>query len=73
MCTCVRASSIMLLAAGWATSISLRIAWPSLVRTMPPMGSSSILSMALGPRHERMISATVFAAAMLESWALRPT
>jgi hypothetical protein len=26
---------------------------------MPPMGSSSIFSMALGPRHERMISATL--------------
>jgi hypothetical protein len=70
--SCVRLSSIMLLAAGCATSISRRMAWPSLVSTMPPMGSSSILSMALGPRHDRMMSATVFAAVMLESWALRP-
>jgi hypothetical protein len=62
----------MLLAAGWATSISRRMAWPSLVRTMPPMGSSSIFSMALGPRHDRMMSATVLAAVMLEIWALRP-
>jgi hypothetical protein len=37
-----------------------------LVRTMPPMGSSSILSMALGPRHDRMMSATVLAAVMFE-------
>ena len=57
--SCVRLSSIMLLAAGWETSISRRMAWPSLVRTMPPMGSSSIFSMALGPRHERMMSATL--------------
>jgi hypothetical protein len=70
--SCVRLSSIMLLAAGWATSISRRMAWPSLVRTMPPMGSSSIFSMALGPRHDRMMSATVLAAVMLEIWALRP-
>jgi hypothetical protein len=99
--SCVRLSSIMLLAAGCDTSISRRMAWPSLVSTMPPMGSSSILSMALGPRHDRMISATlcrqgmrvsasgaqqtsdistrcgegrayVLAAAMLDSWALRP-
>jgi hypothetical protein len=65
--SCVRLSSIMLLAAGCATSISRRIAWPSLVRTMPPMGSSSIFSMAFGPRHDLMMSATVFAAVMLES------
>jgi hypothetical protein len=62
----------MLLAAGCATSISRRIAWPSLVRTMPPMGSSSIFNIALGPRHDLMMSATVFAAVMLESCALRP-
>jgi hypothetical protein len=43
-----------------------------LVSTIPPMGSSSIFSMALGPRHDLMMSATVFAAVMLESWALRP-
>jgi hypothetical protein len=70
--SCVRLNSIILFAAGCATSISRRMAWPSLVRTIPPMGSSSIFSMALGPRHDRMISATVFAAVMLESWALRP-
>lgn len=57
--SCVRLSSIMLLAAGCETSISRRIAWPSFVRTMPPMGSSSILSMAFGPRHDRIMSATL--------------
>ena len=57
--SCVLLSSIMLLAAGCATSISRSMAWPSLVRTMPPIGSSSILSIALGPRHDRMISATL--------------
>jgi hypothetical protein len=49
----------MLFAAGCDTSISLRIAWPSFVRTMPPIGSSSIFSIALGPRHDRIISATL--------------
>jgi hypothetical protein len=57
--SCVRLSSIMLLAAGCDTSISRRMAWPSFVRTMPPMGSSSIFSMALGPKHDRMMSATL--------------
>lgn len=55
----VRLSSIILFAAGWETSISLRIAWPSFVRTIPPIGSSSIFSMALGPRHDRMMSETL--------------
>lgn len=32
----------------WITS--LRMAFPSLVSTMPPIGSRSILSMDLGPR-----------------------
>lgn len=57
--SCVLLSSIMLLAAGCETSISRRMAWPSFVRTIPPMGSSSIFNMALGPRHDRMISATL--------------
>lgn len=65
--SCVLLSSIMLLAAGCATSISRRIAWPSLVRTMPPMGSSSIFNIAFGPRHDLMMSATVLAAVMFES------
>ena len=50
----------MLFAAGCATSISRRMAWPSFVRTMPPIGSSSILSIAFGPRHDRIISATLY-------------
>lgn len=49
----------MLLAAGWETSISRRIACPSFVSTIPPIGSSSIFSMALGPRHDRIMSATL--------------
>lgn len=57
--SCVLLSSIMLLAAGCATSISRSIACPSLVMTMPPMGSRSILSIALGPRHDRTMSATL--------------
>ena len=72
--SCVRLSSIMLFAAGCDTSISLRIACPSFVRTMPPMGSRSILSIALGPRHDRMISATLYvlvgADHSLEQWDL---
>ncbi|RUP43620.1 hypothetical protein BC936DRAFT_136932, partial [Jimgerdemannia flammicorona] len=58
--SCVRLSSIMDLAAGWATSTSRRMALPSLVSRMPPMGSSSILSMERGPRHVRMMSAMVW-------------
>lgn len=57
--SCVLASSIMLFAAGCATSISRRMACPSLVRTMPPMGSRSIFNMALGPKHDRIMSATL--------------
>ena len=53
-------SSIILFAAGCETSISRRIAWPSFVRTIPPIGSRSILSMALGPRHDLMMSATLY-------------
>merc|ERR1719495_3112163 len=49
--SCVLAISIMVLAAGCCTVISRKMALPSLVMTMPPMGSISILSMALGPRH----------------------
>ena len=59
--SCVLLSSIMLFAAGCATSISRKIAWPSFVRTIPPIGSSSILSMAFGPRHDLIISATLYA------------
>lgn len=37
--TCARLSSIMLLAAGCETSTSRRMQCPSLVMTMPPIGS----------------------------------
>jgi hypothetical protein len=57
--SCVLLNSIMLFAAGCATSISRRMAWPSFVRTIPPMGSSNILSIAFGPKQDRMISATL--------------
>eukprot|EP01139_Manchomonas_bermudensis_P000637 Amastigsp_a699_1024.p4 type:complete len:201 gc:universal Amastigsp_a699_1024:1098-1700(+) len=70
--SCVRESSIMDLAAGCLTSISRRMALPSFVMTMPPMGSRIILSIARGPRQVRTRSATAFAAATLESCALRP-
>lgn len=39
---------------------SLRMALPSLVSTMPPMGSSNILSMDLGPRVVLTISETAY-------------
>lgn len=65
-------SSIMLLPAGWLTSSSRRMALPSLVRTMPPMESRIILSMARGPRAVRTTLQTALAAAMLFLCALRP-
>mmetsp|Transcript_27544 Transcript_27544/g.82416 ORF Transcript_27544/g.82416 Transcript_27544/m.82416 type:complete len:223 (-) Transcript_27544:165-833(-) len=70
--SCARLSSIICFAAGWDTSTSLKIAFASLVMTMPPMGSSSILSIARGPSVERTMPATACAAPMLASWALRP-
>ena len=56
--SCDRDNSIMLLAAGWLTSISRRMALPSFVITMPPIGSSSIFSIDRGPSVVRMISDT---------------
>lgn len=50
------------LAAGWLTSISRRMALPSLVSTMPPLASSSIFSMARGPSVVRTMSATACSA-----------
>lgn len=58
--SCVLLSSIILFAAGCDTSISRKMAWPSFVNTMPPIGSNNILSIALGPKHDRIISATLF-------------
>mmetsp|Transcript_79445 Transcript_79445/g.177656 ORF Transcript_79445/g.177656 Transcript_79445/m.177656 type:complete len:321 (+) Transcript_79445:584-1546(+) len=65
--SCARLSSIMFLAAGCETSTSLRMALPSLVMTMPPIGSSSILSMARGPSVVRTMPATVLPAWMFVS------
>ena len=53
-----RAARPPTLAAGCETSISRRMALPSLVSTMPPLASSSILSIARGPSVVRTMSAT---------------
>eukprot|EP00052_Salpingoeca_macrocollata_P024202 m.215650 g.215650 ORF g.215650 m.215650 type:complete len:317 (+) comp22205_c16_seq1:1195-2145(+) len=71
--SCVREISIMDLAAGCCTVISRKMALPSLVITMVPIGSISIFSMARGPRHVRITSATVLAAMMFSSWMRRPS
>ena len=60
------------LAAGWLTSTSRRIELPSLVMTMPPIGSRIILSIDRGPSVVRIMSLTAFPAAMLLSCAFRP-
>lgn len=70
--TCARESSIIDLAAGCETSTSRKIELPSLVMTMPPIGSRSILSIERGPSVVRMISETALPAAMLDICALRP-
>jgi hypothetical protein len=44
---------------------SRRMALPSLVMTMPPMGSRIIFNMERGPRVVRMMEATDLAAMML--------
>lgn len=49
----------MLFAAGCDTSISRKMACPSFVKTIPPIGSKSIFNMALGPRQDRIMSATL--------------
>lgn len=56
--SCARLSSIMLFAAGCDTSTSRKIALPSFVMTMPPMGSRSILSIERGPSVVRTMSDT---------------
>ena len=70
--SCARDSSIMLLAAGWLTSTSRRMQLPSLVMTMPPIGSNNILSIDRGPNVVRMMSATAFAAWILFTCATLP-
>ena len=51
---------------------SRRMQFPSLVMTMPPMGSRSILSIDRGPSVVRMMLDTALAAAMFPIWAARP-
>src|SRR5437867_13394458 len=45
---------------------------PSFVITISPMPATSILSIPLGPRVDRTISATILAAIMLLLWASLP-
>ena len=68
----VLAISTIILAAGCSMSICLRMVAPSLVMTISPIPSMSILSMPFGPRVERTAFATAFAAAMLLFWASCP-
>jgi len=49
--------SNILLAAGCLTSISLRMACPSLDNTIPPIGSINIFNIDLGPKVLTTISA----------------
>lgn len=60
--SCALDNSIIDLAAGCYTSISLKMAFPSLVITIPPMGSSNIFSMERGPKVVITISETALAA-----------
>jgi hypothetical protein len=64
--------SSMDFAAGWLTSISLKIACPSLDKTIPPIGSKSIFNIDLGPNVDTMTSAIAFAALMLAICAFLP-
>merc|ERR1719341_8819 len=68
----VLAISIMVFAAGCWTVISLRMALPSLVMTIPLMGSINIFSMALGPRQVRITSPMVLPALMFSNWTFLP-
>lgn len=65
-------SSIMLFAVGWLASISLKIALPSFVITIPPIGSINIFSIDLGPKVEVTMSATAFAASIFAIYAFLP-
>lgn len=62
----ILANSIMDFAVGCLVSISLRIACPSLVMTIPPIGSMSIFIIDLGPRVVYIMSAIALAAAILD-------
>ena len=68
----VFAISTSIFAAGCCTSISFRIVAPSFVIVTSPKESTSILSIPLGPRLVRTISAIILAAAMLFFWACLP-
>ena len=58
----ILANSIKDLAAGCLQSISLKIACPSFVITIPPIGSINIFIIDLGPKVVVIISAMAFAA-----------
>mmetsp|Transcript_5061 Transcript_5061/g.16202 ORF Transcript_5061/g.16202 Transcript_5061/m.16202 type:complete len:332 (-) Transcript_5061:42-1037(-) len=66
------ASSIIDFAAGCVTSISLKIAFPSFVITMPPEASRIIFNIDRGPNVVRTTSDTAFAADMFCIWAFLP-
>ena len=66
------ASSIIDFAAGCVTSISLKIAFPSFVITMPPEASRIIFNIDRGPNVVRTTSETAFAADMFCIWAFLP-
>ena len=63
--SCVLATSTTILAAGCSMSISFRIVAPSLVITISPSESTSILSMPFGPSVVLTALATAFAAVIL--------
>lgn len=63
----IQANSIIDLAVGCLVSISLKIAWPSFVITIPPIGSINIFIIDLGPNVVLIISPIALAAAMFEN------
>jgi hypothetical protein len=65
-------TSNILFAAGWVTSISLKIACPSLERTIPPIGSSNIFNIDLGPRVVKTTSAIALVAIILANYVFLP-
>ena len=65
-------TSTSIFAAGCWTSSSFIMVAPSLVIVTSPMELTSILSIPRGPRVERTVSATTFAAVMLFLWASLP-
>lgn len=59
-------------AAGWLTSISLKMACPSFDKTIPPIGSNNIFNIDLGPRVVTITSAIALAALILAIYAFLP-